>query len=946
MRSLFFIFLFCISLFADYIYTFNTSYTDNGESLWNKKILKINISDYNDGVKLGVNRYSGTFTGDGTIYIKVGGYESYSANWDSKNVSTGDSGQTFYFNKTFLDNKSSWNNNQKILYARFENPNGGWAWAGSVTITRKLQSNPINGECGNANNFTFSYSDSSYSSYRNQCNAGNTDDSSFPSQGSDVKWNCSGSDGGSDASCRASRGQQQTVIDNPPTISITSKPSSNTVDSNFNITVKGKDDNGIDVMSYKIYPKNQINDNYTKAYERDTFVNTSSKSYTWTLDTSNLTDGDYTALFFISDGKNEVIDIKYDFTFKEKTTDNPPTISITSKPSSNTVDSNFNITVKGKDDNGIDVMSYKIYPKNQINDNYTKAYERDTFVNTSSKSYTWTLDTSNLTDGDYTALFFISDGKNEVIDIKYDFTFYKYKKEDKLTKKKIVLEEQKEIKSIFLSSKINECKTTKYPILSDELKLNDPYSLNKYCRYGNIKRSSTHGLYKNIIVDYDIDNSSHWSYDTSGCINYPAYVHGSYKYQGLESKVEGGIAKNYADKEKLKKYILAKINSALINKPLTCNKNDLIENLKDEFFWKEKLTEHINNDKIKYTDILNLAINIRNSRIKGQSKALEEYFVNHYELAKLLYETDKKKFFSDTLAFVGSLNNKDLLVKVANITDSTIDFNKEVIESIPDIIPAMLAFEWTGIDFAYFEAYIETNLRIAVAETFIPVSKVRWIKGIDKPLFLKKIILLSKFYKVGVKLKYSIFNKLSKYEFDLLEDHLKNLRVTKDTKDKREDVVNLMQDIIDGKDVNKAIIRNKKSYRLGINFENLQLKALGVNYEKGFSDRATLNSPLRKIDLFDLKNGKAIECKVGELTNFDFISEQLKKDRDLLLSGKKVKEVKWHLTVSPVTGKGGTKDISKRLQRLIDDINNELKSNNRKEIEFIDIEMNPNDLDF
>ena len=838
MRSLFFIFLFCISLFADYIYTFNTSYTDNGESLWNKKILKINISDYNDGVKLGVNRYSGTFTGDGTIYIKVGGYESYSANWDSKNVSTGDSGQTFYFNKTFLDNKSSWNNNQKILYARFENPNGGWAWAGSVTITRKLQSNPINGECGNANNFTFSYSDSSYSSYRNQCNAGNTDDSSFPSQGSDVKWNCSGSDGGSDASCRASRGQQQTVIDNPPTISITSKPSSNTVDSNFNITVKGKDDNGIDVMSYKIYPKNQINDNYTKAYERDTFVNTSSKSYTWTLDTSNLTDGDYTALFFISDGKNKVIDIKY------------------------------------------------------------------------------------------------------------DFTFYKYKKEDKLTKKKIVLEEQKEIKSIFLSSKINECKTTKYPILSDELKLNDPYSLNKYCRYGNIKRSSTHGLYKNIIVDYDIDNSSHWSYDTSGCINYPAYVHGSYKYQGLESKVEGGIAKNYADKEKLKKYILAKINSALINKPLTCNKNDLIENLKDEFFWKEKLTEHINNDKIKYTDILNLAINIRNSRIKGQSKALEEYFVNHYELAKLLYETDKKKFFSDTLAFVGSLNNKDLLVKVANITDSTIDFNKEVIESIPDIIPAMLAFEWTGIDFAYFEAYIETNLRIAVAETFIPVSKVRWIKGIDKPLFLKKIILLSKFYKVGVKLKYSIFNKLSKYEFDLLEDHLKNLRVTKDTKDKREDVVNLMQDIIDGKDVNKAIIRNKKSYRLGINFENLQLKALGVNYEKGFSDRATLNSPLRKIDLFDLKNGKAIECKVGELTNFDFISEQLKKDRDLLLSGKKVKEVKWHLTVSPVTGKGGTKDISKRLQRLIDDINNELKSNNRKEIEFIDIEMNPNDLDF
>jgi len=1153
MRGLFFIFLFGISLFADYIYTFNTSYTDNGESLWNKKILKINISDYNDGVKLEVNKYSGTFTGNGTIYIKVGGYESYSADWDSKNVSTGDSGQTFYFNKTFLDNKPSWNNNQKILYARFENPDGGWAWAGSVTITRKLQSNPINGECGNANNFTFSYNDSSYSSYRNQCNVGNSSNISFPLQGHTENWSCSGFDGGSKAYCSASRENLPSTIDTTnPTGDITSTINNSYVKGDtFSIDIKAEDDTKLQKISFNITDNNNnkinnissswssnltlfttshnidtsnlnvgtyyyalwvqdasneavivksgsftitepiatdttkptgsistINSTYSKGDKFDISINaedetklniirfnivkdgttqtieTVSKSWettstsfstTHTVDTSNLEVGVYNYVLFVKDSSNNLYeDIRGSFIILEKEDNTKPDLifyqpdnwdnnivitnesnctKINCTESINSIYDNENIFInflikntskitinnefkdilyidnnqiltldrqtqlkpnyyfpsinytlkalsKGEhtikvfidknndinesnEDNNIfikDIIvkpSLTIYkPKNwteeivikqdnncsrfecinnkleyyennelfinwhtynnsnkkideefivtlYVDDNKIKSYTRPAFE----KHRMFTVVNKNigkLSVGKHTIKLVLDENKNisssdniftkeitilpeknnsapiltlkegidfgssttrslrvsqeatikvkiddidddiDKIEVNFDglsspeiskninsngeYSFsYQFKKSDYVSdssnfwKKNLkytitaydkkgnvsntivsdtftvydytqwkqwndtqekeieTLEEETQVNETFLSSEIDECKAVKYPTLTNELKPTDQYEPNKYCRHGNTKRSSTHGLNKEIIIDYDINNLAHWSLDNSGCINYPATINGKYKYGSLEGNIEGGIANNYEDKEKLKKYVLARIDNALINKPLTCNKSDLTENLKDSVFWENLLKKELNNNPSKYSNILKLAVNIRNARIKGQSKAIEEYFVSNYELAKSLYEADTLKFISNILNNLENLSKDDLINKLNTAIVSATKFTKEVIDSIPNLGPAIINNQWNIYQVTYFEAYIETSLQIAILEnTIMPTGKVKWLKGITKPLFLYKIIILDKLYKAGIKLKYNIFVNLNKYDFNII----------------------------------------------------------------------------------------------------------------------------------------------------------------------------------
>ena len=63
---------------------------------------------------------------------------------------------------------------------------------------------PINGECGTANNHTFLANNTSYGTYT-QCKKGVANPTKFPSQGSKQTWVCEGQNGGSNANCSASR---------------------------------------------------------------------------------------------------------------------------------------------------------------------------------------------------------------------------------------------------------------------------------------------------------------------------------------------------------------------------------------------------------------------------------------------------------------------------------------------------------------------------------------------------------------------------------------------------------------------------------------------------------------------------------------------------------------------------------------------------------------------
>jgi hypothetical protein len=294
----------------------------------------------------------------------------------------------------------------------------------------------------------------------------------------------------------------------------------------------------------------------------------------------------------------------------------------------------------------------------------------------------------------------------------------------------------------------------------------------------------------------------------------------------------------------------------------------------------------------------------------------------------LVYETDKEKFLNNAVALVNDLYNDDLLIKLNNAVDSTADFTKEAIENIPYIIPALLHSEWNIVQATYFHAYVVTNLRLAVLETIVPVGKVKWLKGIDKPLFLKKIITLSHFYKAQIKLKYHVFKKLNYADFDIIDNVL---RSSKNNYDKH--------------------IFKKLNYADFDIIDNVLRSSVPPNMSKqnhmetNFYNKITKKIEARRIDLFDKKSGFAFECKVGEIKNSDFIRNQLYKDKALLLNKKSnVNKIEWHLTISPTTGKGGKKTISKKLQAVIDDINKELRDNRIPEIEFIDVVSDANDL--
>jgi len=63
---------------------------------------------------------------------------------------------------------------------------------------------PVNGSCGSANTKNYPIAATGYSP-DTQCSQGTSSDTSFPASGGSVSWTCSGLNGGTDASCAASR---------------------------------------------------------------------------------------------------------------------------------------------------------------------------------------------------------------------------------------------------------------------------------------------------------------------------------------------------------------------------------------------------------------------------------------------------------------------------------------------------------------------------------------------------------------------------------------------------------------------------------------------------------------------------------------------------------------------------------------------------------------------
>jgi len=92
---------------------------------------------------------------------------------------------------------------------------GPWTWSCSGSnggSTASCSANLIiNGSCGSANGKTYAYNVTGYGS-DTQCSVGSSSNTAFPSQGGSTSWTCSGSNGGSTASCSASRSNAPTPV--------------------------------------------------------------------------------------------------------------------------------------------------------------------------------------------------------------------------------------------------------------------------------------------------------------------------------------------------------------------------------------------------------------------------------------------------------------------------------------------------------------------------------------------------------------------------------------------------------------------------------------------------------------------------------------------------------------------------------------------------------------
>jgi len=117
-------------LFAGY--SIDKSYTTSGASIsqWGgSSILKLQASLSGTNLTLTASKQSGSFSSIGTMYFKVGSYESYGANRDTKTVYAGNS------SVSSTHNLASYSDYPKYFYARYQSPDGGWTWVGPIKVS-------------------------------------------------------------------------------------------------------------------------------------------------------------------------------------------------------------------------------------------------------------------------------------------------------------------------------------------------------------------------------------------------------------------------------------------------------------------------------------------------------------------------------------------------------------------------------------------------------------------------------------------------------------------------------------------------------------------------------------------------------------------------------------------------------------------------------------------
>jgi len=109
-------------------YSLDRFSTTNGGGTWGS-ILRLEASVSGSTITFNVSKQSGSFNTSGTMYLKVGTYEPWGVNRDSRTIAAGS------YVTSFSHDLDDFTGYPKEFYGRYESSNGGHAWVGPIEVS-------------------------------------------------------------------------------------------------------------------------------------------------------------------------------------------------------------------------------------------------------------------------------------------------------------------------------------------------------------------------------------------------------------------------------------------------------------------------------------------------------------------------------------------------------------------------------------------------------------------------------------------------------------------------------------------------------------------------------------------------------------------------------------------------------------------------------------------
>ncbi len=378
---------FTSEVFAAYTYSASPSSTSNGSSSWGTAYLKLSVSISGSTADFKVTKIDGgTFTNNGTLYLKVGTYEATAATHDQKPVLAKDNKLEIVLS----DNLDEWPSaaSSTDYYVRDEVSDAAGprlVWVGPITITRKEVTNEAPKvsitACPSSvlttSSYTFKWSGTDSDGLVSEYYYGlddSTPDIRIPASLSVPSYTWTGLSSGSHTfyvKARDNSGAESTVAscsfsvnvpNKAPTVSLTLCPSGELITSSYTFKWSGTDTDG------------SVSQYYYGLDDSTPDIPTSESSYTWT----GLSNGSHTFYVKARDNSGAESTVASCVFNVNAPANKPPTVSFRNCPTSVVKTSSYTFDWIGTD------------PDGYISQYYYELDDPTPDIPTDGTSYTWT----------------------------------------------------------------------------------------------------------------------------------------------------------------------------------------------------------------------------------------------------------------------------------------------------------------------------------------------------------------------------------------------------------------------------------------------------------------------------------------------------------------------------------------------------------------------------